>query len=207
MAKKGHVRLSGKDYKTVALRVAEWRALCPASEGWGMVTDIVDHAEGLVIFRACILDPEQRVVATGHSSGSTRAQKAFEKLETVAVGRALAAFGIGGEEYASADEMREWFDSRENPRRQHADGGNPRVGDDVPTRREGNTWTGEAWKNELEEMGLGYVQVNQWLKANGKSMPWEMEEQTRNAALLWLKKEHVQGEVHRMFPVDPDDEG
>ena len=57
-------------------------------------------------FKASIVNDKDRVVATGHSAGMTKGDKATEKLETVAVGRALALMGIGLEEgLASLDEM------------------------------------------------------------------------------------------------------
>ena len=46
----------------------------------------------------------------GHSFGTLGKEKAFEKLETVAVGRALAFMGIGiVEGIASADEMDKFY--------------------------------------------------------------------------------------------------
>lgn len=62
--------------------------------------------EGSVMFRAEIIDTKDRVLATGHSYGKLSNEKAFEKLESVAIGRALAIFGIGiNESVASADEL------------------------------------------------------------------------------------------------------
>jgi hypothetical protein len=58
------------------------------------------------MFRAEIRDDKGIVLATGHSFGGLKDAKAFEKLETVAIGRALAIYGIGiNEGVASADEL------------------------------------------------------------------------------------------------------
>jgi hypothetical protein len=47
--------------------------------------------------------------ATGHSFGNIGDEKAFEKLETISVGRALALFGYASDgEIASSEEMEEF---------------------------------------------------------------------------------------------------
>ena len=54
---------------------------------------------------------------TGHSFGSLKGEKALEKLETVAVGRALAFMGIGiVEGIASADEMAKFHNNNPAPK-------------------------------------------------------------------------------------------
>lgn len=54
-------------------------------------------------------DPYSRK-STGHSMGSVGGEKDFEKLETVAVGRALALIGYAGDgEIASTEEMEEYM--------------------------------------------------------------------------------------------------
>ena len=58
-----------------------------------------------------VKEPERKF--TGHSFGILGQEKALEKLETVAVGRALAFMGIGiVEGIASADEMQKFNDSQ-----------------------------------------------------------------------------------------------
>ena len=75
----------------------------------GFLTEIISAAE-LVVMKATIQDEERRILATGHAEekrGSTNINKtsALENAETSAIGRALAALGYGGTEYASADEV------------------------------------------------------------------------------------------------------
>ena len=115
MSKKGIVHLQGKDYKTVALRMSEFREHFSISDGWAVRTEIKSITEQAVLFRAEIVDPTGRVVGVGHASGSIRGSKALEKCETTAIGRALAAIGLTGEEYASADEIAAWIEDREEP--------------------------------------------------------------------------------------------
>lgn len=60
--------------------------------------------------RASILDTEGRLRATGHSEEYRKATQinrtsALENAETSAIGRALAGLGIGGTEFASANEV------------------------------------------------------------------------------------------------------
>ena len=106
MSKQGVVKIHGKEYKTVALRVNEFRE---EHQSFGIDTDVVCNAE-LVVIKATITNPEGRVIATGYAEemrGSTQINKtsALENCETSAIGRALACFGFAGEEYASANEV------------------------------------------------------------------------------------------------------
>lgn len=74
-----------KDYVSVATRIEQFHEKFPNGS-------IVTHFElngDLVIFSAKILDGNGREFS-GHSFGKLGKEKAFEKLETVAVGRSLA---------------------------------------------------------------------------------------------------------------------
>jgi len=105
----GIVKIHGKEYKTVALRVAEFRAAHP---DYTISTELVEANDVLVIMKASILDNDGRLLATGYSeevraASKINAQAAMEVAESSAVGRALAFFGLAGEELsiASADEV------------------------------------------------------------------------------------------------------
>ncbi len=103
----GVVKIHGKEYKTVALRVAEFRAAHP---DYTISTDLVEANDVLVIMKASILDNDGRLLATGYSEEVRAASKinatsALENAETSAIGRCLSALGFGGTEYASADEV------------------------------------------------------------------------------------------------------
>jgi hypothetical protein len=108
----------GKKYLTVAKRVEIARRNFGGSIG--ITTDPVQigTVKGEpIIFKATITDDKGFVLATGHSwevigVGHVNATSALENAETSAVGRALAALGIHGGEYASANELR---DKPENP--------------------------------------------------------------------------------------------
>ena len=111
MSKKGVVDIHGKQYKTVVLRVNEFRDICNIKDGWGVETCIIELNDKWACVKASITNPEGKVVGTGHGvefwEGSNKINKtsALENAETSAIGRALAAIGLGGEEYASADEV------------------------------------------------------------------------------------------------------
>ena len=105
----GIVNIRGKEYKTVALRIAEFRAKHPISDGWGIITE-ASEANEVIMVKASVLSPNGQVVATGHAEerrGSNNINKtnAIENCETGAIGRALSACGFAGEEFASAEEM------------------------------------------------------------------------------------------------------
>ncbi len=106
----GIVNIHGKQYKTVALRVGEFREGYKIDDGWGIETQCYSVDAQTVIMRAVITDPQGRVVATGYaeeerSQRGINSTSALENAETSAIGRALAAAGYAGTEYASADEV------------------------------------------------------------------------------------------------------
>jgi len=111
VSKKGIVDIHGKQYKTVVLRVNEFREACSITEGWGVETCIIEMNDKWACVKASITNPDGRVVGTGHGvefwQGTNKINKtsALENAETSALGRALSSVGLGGEEYASADEV------------------------------------------------------------------------------------------------------
>lgn len=105
----GKVNIHGKEYKTVALRVAEFRE---SYKDYKLITDIYSIDEDKVIVKAAVLDPSGSVVSVGHAEEFRRASKinstsALENAETSAIGRALAFLhgSLAGSEIASADEV------------------------------------------------------------------------------------------------------
>ena len=107
---KGIVNLHGKAYKTVVLRVNEFREKCSIQDGWGISTRLLHDDAERVVVQAWVYDPGGRVVGSGLAEEYRNASKinrtsAMEVAETSAIGRALASIGLGGEEYCSADEL------------------------------------------------------------------------------------------------------
>ena len=104
----GIVKIHGKEYKTVALRVAEFRAKHP---DYTILTELVEANDVLVVMKATI-SAAGMVIATGHAEEVRSASKinqtsALENAESSCVGRALAFYGLGGTDMsiASADEV------------------------------------------------------------------------------------------------------
>ena len=105
--KPGVVMIGNKEYETVALRVSKFREKHP---NWTLETEILHRDVDVVVMRAAIKDETGRLLATGHSEefrGATKinSTSATENCETSAIGRALASLGLGGTEFASADEV------------------------------------------------------------------------------------------------------
>jgi len=100
------VIIHGKEYHTVAERVHTFRETAPDLT---IETEIVRWEGDDVVVKASISD-NGKLIATGLAHevrGSTNINKTshVENCETSAIGRALAAFGLAGTEYATADEV------------------------------------------------------------------------------------------------------
>lgn len=103
----GVVNIHGREYKTVALRVAEFKE---RHAEWSIVTELVSANDEAVVMKALVMDECQRVRGTGYAEEKRSASKinktsAMENAETSAIGRSLAACGFAGTEFASADEV------------------------------------------------------------------------------------------------------
>lgn len=103
----GVVMIHNKAYQTVALRVRNFRDEYP---DWTLRTQIISRDPEWVVMQATIEDEKGRVIATGHAeenrdSSQINSTSALENAETSAIGRALAAFGLGGTEFATANEV------------------------------------------------------------------------------------------------------
>ena len=106
MSDTGLVPIHGKQYKTIALRINEFREEHPE---YTIETQLIHQDENVVIMKALIMNGE-KLISTGYAEeirGSTNINKtsALENAETSAVGRALAFFKYAGTEIASADEV------------------------------------------------------------------------------------------------------
>jgi len=109
------IKLKGKDYIQVKDRLLFFNEEYPA----GMIrTQIKTVSDRMVTFKAVVIPDVSNPTRffTGHSFGTVDEVKAFEKLETVAVGRALAFMGIGVlESIASADEIDRFHEKEAMP--------------------------------------------------------------------------------------------
>lgn len=109
------IDLKGKDYAQVKDRIIEFRTDNPN----GLIeTTPTIRPDGQVMFKARILKDKgeaNSAESTGHSLGANKGDKEFEKLETIAVGRALALLGYSSSgEIASSEEMEEFEDYKQS---------------------------------------------------------------------------------------------
>lgn len=108
------ITLQGKSYAPVKERVKAFREENPN----GAIETIVETiGDGYIKVRATVtkeIGNDKSAMANGHSFGNVKNQKQFEKLESVAVGRALAFLGyLADGEIASSDEMEEFLNYKE----------------------------------------------------------------------------------------------
>lgn len=180
---KGVVRLSGKDYKTVALRVSEFRTNCPADQGWAITTEFMFEDDNYIRCKAMIANPAGTIVAVGHSeSRRQKAQKLLEKTETVAIGRALSAFGLGGDEYASADEIMSWVESRESQVPKAA----PRPAQKHPVKESADREVDDSTEGWVITDVLTIEQFDIWREQHGKPSWGEMHAKRRGNIIKWF---------------------
>ena len=160
----GIINLKGRQYYTVARRVADFRAACPIGEGWALLTEIISADAERVVVSARVVDPVGRTVAQGHaeerrSNRGVNSTSALENCETSAIGRALAAAGLSGSgEYASADEVTAALAQQKyQPTK---DGPHPSWVDNA-----------ESFLSALEARGLDYEVVSAHTHAKGWGRP------------------------------------
>lgn len=103
------INLKGNEYALVPQRLKAFREANPRAS---ITTHPEFQADGIVLFTAKIVQDkadQSSPEATGHSFGKSGGDKAFEKLETVAVGRALALLGyLNNGQVATTEEMEEF---------------------------------------------------------------------------------------------------
>jgi hypothetical protein len=115
----GIVKIHGKEYKTVALRVNEFRESA-IYKGWSIMTEIVKIDDDQCVIKTQIVNPESKIVATGHAQEFRKASQIngtsyVENCETSSIGRALACLGLAGSEFASANEVVNAIYQQTNP--------------------------------------------------------------------------------------------
>jgi len=147
------LNIKGKEYATVASRVEIFRKYFPE---YSIVTDIICDDEQRVVIKAKIIY-NGVVIADGYSEeirgqGLINTTSAIENCQTSAIGRALAAFGLIGGEYASSFEVTNAIEQQSKPI-------NPTNTNDVISQ-----------ENELlKPLNLSVIQKDNILIVQGKS--------------------------------------
>lgn len=183
------VNIHGREYTTVSARVNDFREAHPIADGWAIVTTLVSANEQAVTFRAEIRDPSQRVVATGYAEDSRTASKihrtsAMETCETSAIGRALAAAGFGGTEYASANEVEVAVAQQQATARAES----------------AKKWTDKQRSGfcaKLTELGYTYEEIAAWCERRGRPRPSVMPAAKRAKLIEYLEDGDRAAEVRR----------
>lgn len=102
------ISLKGKEYAMVSERIKLFREGNPN----GLIETKPEMFGEEIMFTARILKDKSNPSSgesTGHAIGTNEGDKAFEKLETIAVGRALALLGyMASGDIASSEEMEEF---------------------------------------------------------------------------------------------------
>jgi hypothetical protein len=109
---KDSIKFGDKDYALVPGRLKKFREANPRA---GLDTVPTIHEDGSVTFKATIIQDranEYSATATGnahYSASEIKKPKAFEKLETISLGRALANIGyLNDGQIATTEEMEEF---------------------------------------------------------------------------------------------------
>jgi hypothetical protein len=111
------IKIHGKDYKTVAERVAEFHEKYK-DKTKSIITEIIQFKDGIVVVKAVVkIDDE---VYVGHAyeeigSNMINEHNSLENCETSAIGRSLSAASLAGSEYASADELVNALNKQKTP--------------------------------------------------------------------------------------------
>jgi len=107
----GILEIQGNDYHTVARRVHLFRD-DEKFKDFSIETELLAEFsnETAATIKATIKDSSGRIRATGtamevRGSGNVNKTSHIENCETSAIGRCLACMGLGGTEFASADEI------------------------------------------------------------------------------------------------------
>lgn len=108
----------GVNYAKVADRIKLFREDCPN----GLIETTPTIQGDMVMFKTRILKDKSKpesAEATGHAIGPHKGAKAFEKLESISVGRALALLGyMASGEIASSEEMEEFMEYIEDKKQE-----------------------------------------------------------------------------------------
>lgn len=136
------MELSGNQYAKVAARLQEFRK---DNVRGSIKTDPQFLDDGDVHFTAYIIkdkaDPTS-ADATGHSYGKKDKVKGFEKLETIAIGRALAVLGYAASgEIASSEEMEDFEAYKQTQKEEAIMEWTSRLADSKTLEELAKTWT------------------------------------------------------------------
>ena len=135
------INIHGREYRTVAQRIGLLNEECPRE--YSLVQDVIFNEGDIVICRSVLTIHSKNgdriftgMAEENRSRGQINKTSALENCETSAIGRALAAAGLGGEEYASANEVENAIHQQQQTRPAAASGVLDKLADAHPEIRE-----------------------------------------------------------------------
>ena len=126
LSKMPKIDIKGKNYASVASRVQAFRTHFPTAT---IETLLIHDDEQRVVIQAKIRIGTN-LISTGYAEefrgvGWINETSSLENAETSAIGRSLSAFGLSGNEYASANEVTNAVNQRQQQQVQHQPQNNP----------------------------------------------------------------------------------
>lgn len=184
-----------EEYVTVASRLEGFHDKYPNGR---IITDLLPRDDGLISFKAYVyVDGEAKEPsATGHSIDVLDINKSsFEKLETAAVGRALAFLGFGAKNISSAEEMERHESRQQAPPLRSPVSMDQKCEQTAKAPLPGG-WTIDEWrvtkaKGKILDMeaatGLPQVKCRDWLEQNCQTRaPWLCDADRLTSYGHWL---------------------
>lgn len=154
----------GKQYSMVGQRVEAFRNHVGAD--LGIETELIINDGKTVLIKAFIRDKTGFCVSSGYAEeirGSTNINKgaAIENCETSAIGRALAALGLHGGEYASVNEIEKHQRNVDAQKHTHHDAAPVKPSFDEPPLNANNDSDWRMWVDKQKAFIKGSTEVYQ----------------------------------------------
>jgi len=129
------IKVGAADYAKVAERIKQFREDCPS----GSIESKFQFMGDTVIFTSTVIKDlanPSSARATANAQGTNKGVKAFEKVESISVGRALAMLGYCADgDIATSEEMEEFQDYQKTKKEEMVDDLMAQV-DDIKTIEE-----------------------------------------------------------------------
>tara|TARA_R100000234_G_scaffold16807_1_gene9125 strand:- start:2348 stop:3067 length:720 start_codon:yes stop_codon:yes gene_type:complete len=173
------VKIHGKDYRTVAERVELFHKNHKNAEK-SITTEILHNDESTVMMKTTVTVGDSTY--TGHAvevynSSMINKTSALENCETSAIGRALASAGLGGTEFASADEVTNAIAQQNKPAANNgASNGVLKVRNQNILTEENSANTPTDWNNGRESaINFGKHKGKKWKEVPRDYLIWLAE--------------------------------
>jgi hypothetical protein len=177
------VKIHGKDYRTVAERVELFHKNHKDAKK-SIITEILHDDKETVMMKTTITVDESTYVGHAvetYNSSMINKTSAIENCETSAIGRALSSAGLGGTEFASANEVQGAIEKQKNLPKENKPAANNGASNGVPKVRNQNILTEENSANTPTDWNNGRESAINFGKHKGKK--WR---EVPRDYLIWL---------------------